>query len=166
MTFLDLPAGASVYVDSNTFIYHFMPHPQFGAACAALLQRAQAREFWAHTSSHALSEVAHRTMTLEAMSTLGWAAKNIAPKLKRHATEVQSLTRFRLAIDKIPSLGVNVIPIDYSLVRAATTISQQLGLLSGDALVVAVMRAHGLSHLASHDADFDRVPGITRYSPA
>jgi len=45
-------------------------------------------------------------------------------------------------------------------------IDQQVGLLSGDALVVAVMRGHGLSSLASHDADFDRVPGLTRYSPA
>jgi hypothetical protein len=24
---------------------------------------------------------------------------------------------------------------------------------------------HGLIHLASNDADFDRVPGITRYAP-
>jgi predicted nucleic acid-binding protein len=38
--------------------------------------------------------------------------------------------------------------------------------LSGDALVVAVMRENGLAHLASHDADFDGVPGLTRYSPA
>jgi predicted nucleic acid-binding protein len=34
-----------------------------------------------------------------------------------------------------------------------------------DALVVAVMQAHGLAHLASHDADFDRVPWLTRYEP-
>ena len=32
-------------------------------------------------------------------------------------------------------------------------------LLSGDALIVAVMQAHGLTDLASHDADFDRYPG-------
>ena len=38
-------------------------------------------------------------------------------------------------------------------------------LLSGDALIVAVMQANGLSHLASHDADFDRVSGLTRYAP-
>jgi predicted nucleic acid-binding protein len=39
-------------------------------------------------------------------------------------------------------------------------------LLSNDALIVAVMRAQGLTNVASHDADFDRVPGITRYGPA
>ena len=37
---------------------------------------------------------------------------------------------------------------------------------SSDALIVAVMRAAGLTHLASHDADFDRVHGLTRYAPA
>ena len=37
--------------------------------------------------------------------------------------------------------------------------------LTGDALVIAVMRHHGLTHLASLDDDFDRVPGITRYAP-
>jgi len=52
------------------------------------------------------------------------------------------------------------------LVSAAAAISQQHGLLSGDALVVAVMREHGIVNLASHDADFDRVPGLTRYAPA
>lgn len=36
---------------------------------------------------------------------------------------------------------------------------------SGDALVVAAMQSEGLSQLASHDADFDRVPGVVRYAP-
>jgi predicted nucleic acid-binding protein len=44
-------------------------------------------------------------------------------------------------------------------------VSRQTGLLSNDALIVAVMRANGLTKLASEDADFDRVPGITRYAP-
>ena len=38
-------------------------------------------------------------------------------------------------------------------------------LLSRDALIVAVMQAHGLAHIASHDADFDRVSWLTRYAP-
>jgi predicted nucleic acid-binding protein len=44
--------------------------------------------------------------------------------------------------------------------------SRLTGLLSNDALIVAVMQASGLTKLASNDADFDRVPGITRYAPA
>jgi predicted nucleic acid-binding protein len=37
--------------------------------------------------------------------------------------------------------------------------------LTNDALIVAVMQDNGLTTLASLDADFDRVPGITRYAP-
>lgn len=58
-----------------------------------------------------------------------------------------------------------MLPIAYAAVEAATLLSRQHGLLTGDALVVAVMRQHGLTNLASADADFDRVPGITRYAP-
>ena len=51
-------------------------------------------------------------------------------------------------------------------VSAAAVVSRPTGLLGGDALVVAVMRQHGLTHPASHDADFDRVPALTRYAQA
>ena len=53
-----------------------------------------------------------------------------------------------------------------SLLGDAVRIIKQHELLVGDALIVAIMQAHGLTSLASNDADFDRVPGITRYAPA
>jgi predicted nucleic acid-binding protein len=58
-----------------------------------------------------------------------------------------------------------VIPITQPLLEAATLVSKQVELLTGDALVVAVMQAHGMTNLASNDADFDRVSGLTRYAP-
>ena len=63
-------------------------------------------------------------------------------------------------------IGLDVLPVGKSHVSLAADVSRQTGLLCGDALVVAVMQAHGLANLASKDADFDRVPGITRYAPA
>jgi len=41
MTFDDLPASASVFVEANPFIYHCTPEPTFGAACRALPSRQQ-----------------------------------------------------------------------------------------------------------------------------
>jgi len=38
-------------------------------------------------------------------------------------------------------------------------------MLTNDALLIVLVQNHSLSHLASNDADFDRVPGITRYAP-
>ena len=32
--------------------------------------------------------------------------------------------------------------------------------------LVRTAARHGLTHLASNDADFDRIPGLVRYAPA
>jgi predicted nucleic acid-binding protein len=95
-----------------------------------------------------------------------WPQAGIAQRLRRHPAEVQALTRFRQAIDEVPRFGIQVLAIPPAVIHVATERSQQHGLLHNDALIVAVMQANGLTNLASEDADFDRVPGITRYAPA
>jgi len=165
MNFQDIPAGESIFVDANPFIYYFSSDPVFGAACDRLLRRIEKLEVAAFTSSHVLSDGAHRLMTLEANQDLGWPMAGIAGRLKKHPPQLQSLTRHRQALDEIGLVGVPILPVSGSQVSRAADFSCLYGLLSSDALIVAVMRDHGLTHLASGDADFDRVPGITRYSP-
>lgn len=87
-------------------------------------------------------------------------------RLRRYASEIQKLTQFQRSVQSIAGFGIKIVAVSALLVEAATTISRQVGLLSGDSLVVAVMQSEGLTQLASHDSDFDRVPGLTRYSPA
>ncbi len=48
---------------------------------------------------------------------------------------------------------------------ANTLPSEQFELLTGDAPIVATIGQHGLTKLASEDADFDRVLWLTRYEP-
>jgi predicted nucleic acid-binding protein len=61
--------------------------------------------------------------------------------------------------------AVRILTIPPHLIAAAAAVSIQHGLLTNDALVVAVMEANGLTNIASSDADFDRVPWLTRYAP-
>ena len=166
LTLADIPAHVAVFLDANLFVYHFAPHPSLQVLCQHLLERTAAQELMGYTSAHVLTNVAHRIMTLEAVERLGWPLTGIAQRLQRHRDQFSQLTRFREVLDEIPAFGIHVVPITAGLVSAAAAISQQNGLLSGDALVVAVMREQGLTHLASHDADFDGVPGLTRYAPA
>jgi predicted nucleic acid-binding protein len=165
MTFADIPAGAAVFVDANTLVYHFVPEPRLGAACRDLLERFARQELLGFTSAHVVSNVGHRLMTLEAADRFGWPIAGIAQRLQWHSDQIRQLTRFGQAVDEIPAFGIQILPITAGLVSAAAALSQQHGLLSGDALVVAVMRERGLVHLASHDADFDPVPGLSRYAP-
>lgn len=164
MIFADLLAGDQVFVDANTLTYHFQPHPVWGAACTQLLERIKNQELGGFTSTHVLAEVAHRLMTLEATTVLHWPIPGIGNRLRTHPTEVQKLTLFRQAIDSIVQSNLQMLIVTPPMLAAA--LCQQVGLLTNDALVAAVMQAHGLSKLASLDSDFDRVPGLTRYGPA
>jgi predicted nucleic acid-binding protein len=65
----------------------------------------------------------------------------------------------------IPTRSSTILTIPANLIDTAAGVSQQAGLLTNDALVVAVMKANGLTNIASGDADFDRVPGVLRYAP-
>ena len=105
-------------------------------------------------------------MTIEAMTRLGWPVTRLAARLRKQHAEIPKLALYQQALVKLDQMGLQVLPLSAALVVAASHYSQQFELLTGDALIVAVMRHHGLTNLASADADFDRVPGLTRYAPA
>jgi len=56
---------------------------------------------------------------------------------------------------------VAVLPVTDALLSTASNLSIQFGLLMNDALCIAVMRNQGIDQIASNDADFDRVPGVS-----
>jgi len=165
MTFADLVTGDAVFVVANILTYNFQPHLVWGPACSDLLQRIENKELAGFTSTHTLSEVSHRLMTIQASVVFGWPFAGIGNRLRAHPGHVQKLTAFRQAVDRIVQSNLQVLAIAPALVAAAAALSQQFGLLSNDALIVAIMDANGLTKLASSDRDFDRVPALTRYEP-
>ena len=153
-----------MFVDASVFIHHFEPNALFGPASTQFLERIENQEINGLTTTHIVSEIAHRLMTIEAMQTYGWKSAGIALRLRNHPADVQTLHRFRLAVQEIPHFGVRILTVDPAWLDSAAGLSQQTGLLHNDALVVAAMHANGLTNLASADPDFDRVAGITRYA--
>src|SRR5262249_60455218 len=123
-------------------------HLVSGPACQPLMLSIEHQQILGFTSTHVLSEVAHRLMTIEAVAVFGWPFAGIAQRLRRHPTEVQQLTRFRQAIETVLNSRIQVLNTSTSLVLAGAVISQQAGLLSNDALIVAVMQANGFNNLA------------------
>ena len=71
MTFADLAAGDALFVDANTLVYHCTLDPVHGLACTDLLDRIGCGEIAGFTSTHVLTELAHRLMALEVARRLG-----------------------------------------------------------------------------------------------
>jgi predicted nucleic acid-binding protein len=166
MILADLVAGDAVFVDANILTYDHQPHPVFGPPCTQFLQRIENQELVGYTSTHVVSEVTHRLMTIEASVRFGWSFAGIGNRLRHQPSAVQQLSAFRLALDKVVQGDLQILTISAPLLVTAPALSQQIGLLTNDALIAELMQANGLTHLASSDADLDRVPGITRYGPA
>jgi len=166
MIYADLPAGVSVFLDANVLIHHFEPNAVSGPPATEFLERVENQEIIGITTTHIVSEVAHRLMAIEAMQAFGWKSAGIALRLRKHPGRVQTLRRFRQAIQQIPLFAVQILTIDPLWLDLAAEVSQQTGLLHNDALIVATMRVHGLSNLASADSDCDGVPEISRYGPS
>jgi predicted nucleic acid-binding protein len=165
MTLAAIASGDVVFVDANIFIFYFRPDPVLGPACNHLLQRIETGDVQGFTSAHVLTEMAHRLMADEAMQRYSWPLAGIARRLRTHPPQVRALTRHRQAIDELALIGVQVLPVTGAQVSVAADIICQHGLLAGDALTVSMMQDHSLALLASHDRDFDRIPGITRFGP-
>src|SRR5262245_36175300 len=165
MSFDDLVSPADVFLDANTLIYHFTSDPKWGAACTRLLERIELQELQGFISTHVPADTIHRLMTTEAMNLLGWPGTRLAARLRKQHAEIPKLNVYLQALAKIGQIGVRVLPVLEQHVIQASQLSRIHELLTGDALVVAVMQASGLTNLASLDTDFDRVPGITRYAP-
>src|SRR5437016_3782798 len=138
MTFADLSAGDSIFLDANPLVYHFAPDPILGASCSQLLGRIVNQEIHAFTSTHVLSEVAHHLMTLEAANLFGWSSK-IVNRLRQQPSQIQKLTNFRKSIETVRQLGIQVLTILPDYIAVAAGLSQQYSLLSNDALIVTVM---------------------------
>jgi predicted nucleic acid-binding protein len=166
MTFDDLLSGDAVFVDANILTYHCQPHPVLGPACTRLLQRIESQDLTGFSSTHVLAEVAHRLMTMEASVTFCWPFAGIGNRLRTNPNEVRRLSTFRVAVDALVLSKMHFLPVNAPLLARAAALSQSLGLLTNDALIVAVVQGNGLINVASHDADFDRVPGLTRFGPA
>jgi predicted nucleic acid-binding protein len=123
MTFLDIPAATTVFVDSNVLVYHFGHHPALQAPCQRLLERISRGEIAGVTSAAVLSHLAHRLMTIEAAAKYGWPMTGIAARLKQRKAEIQSLVEFRTSIQEVANFGLQVASVESSHVVSAAALS-------------------------------------------
>ncbi len=95
MAFDAIPAGRAVFVDANVLLYYFTAHSRYGPARKTLLDRVENKDMIGFNTAHAVAEVVHRLMTIEACQRFGWPVRGIARRLRRHPAELQQLSRSR-----------------------------------------------------------------------
>ncbi len=162
MTLDRVPPATRIFVDSTIFIYHATgASPQ----CRALLERCEAGDVTGVTSVIVLAEVAHRLMIIEAVAAGLVSGKDVVKKLRSRLDLVRRLHVYQEHVERIPLMGVDVLPLEVGTLLRSADIRRAYGLLVNDSLVVAAARGAGIGHLASADADFGRVKELKLYQP-
>jgi predicted nucleic acid-binding protein len=113
------------------------------------------------TSVSVLLEVLHRSMLLEAVRSGAVRPPNVLEKLRKRPEIVRTLSEYYTHTMKIPEMGISVRGLPEDVLPASQRVRREHGLLVGDSLLIALMRAEGLRTLATHDADLRRIKEIT-----
>ena len=158
-----IPSGTTVFLDANVFLYHAL---EARPSCALLFHRIKIRELRAATSTVVVGEVLHRLILAEAAERFRLPSSRAALNLlRRHPEHVATLTSARDFVLQMPWLRIRTLSIAWREIVLAGELSQRHHLLTNDALIVATMTYHRLTHLATNDEDFRRVPHITIWRP-
>ena len=161
---LDLPAGSVAFVDTNVLVYHFVENPQLSQECRGFLERVVKGEITAVSTAAIVADAVHKVMAEEARLLRGLESGTVR-FLQRHPAEIANLTAFVAAAQQLAMLPIRLLPVDLALIREAADASKQHGLLTNDAMILAIMRRHGILNIATNDDDFDRVPEIMVWKP-
>lgn len=158
-----VPAGATVVVDANVFIYHFTG---ISRQCRSFLERCESRTVRGLTSAITVAEVTHRLMVIEARRRGLVTGSGLVRKLRERPHIVSKLHVYAEQVELIPLLGIEIVPVGLPTLLDAMTLQRRFGLLTNDALLCATAAEQGLDFVASADTEFARVAGLTMFAPS
>jgi uncharacterized protein len=162
---LDIPDGERCFLDANILYYCFVEVPPLSEACRRLLERVQNGDLVALTDVRALSDCVHKTMLAEVSQQIGRPREKLVGWLKQHPEALADLPKTSEVCDRLMQMRLDIVPNEATMLPTMLAAAQTGKLLLGDAGIVVQMRTHGITHLATNDDDFDRVPGITVWKP-
>ena len=157
----DILNGSRVFVDANIIIYML---GRKSVQCRSFLTRcdAHAIEGWINTS--VVAEVAHRRMMHEAQFRQ-LVGSNPARALAQKRELVRQLSVYAGEVRNLLGGGLEVETIRPDDFFTALELQKQHGLLTNDALNLAVARRLGLNEVVTADSNFDYIQGLIVYKP-
>ena len=156
-----LSSGSDVFIDANVFIYGLSSQSE---QSQNFLRRCSREEVYGVTLFEIVNEATHRFMVMEAF-TKGLITRPNAGKLQEKPDAVRTLADYWKDTQRILSLNLLFLATEEHVLRSSQQARAEAGLLTNDSMVVACMRNLGITSIASADSAFERVSGLTLYSP-
>ncbi len=151
-----------VLIDTNILVY---ANQQKSHECKQLLRRCASREVRGVVVMPVLAELVHTLMIIEAREN-GWIERaNPARALAERPEAVQRLARYQTHVRELLGIGMKIEPAVRADILEAMSIQREFGLLTNDALLLAVGRRLNCNSVATADQAFQNATGFMIYAP-
>ncbi len=161
-TLPNLAGHSFIFIDANIFVYGLSGQ---SAQCRQFLERCLREEVGGITLFETVNEVTHRLMVAEALSK-GLITHPNAKRLRENFKLIPALTDYWKNVERLLALNLLFVPVNDAVLKGGHAERLAAGLLTNDSMIVVSMREYGVSFLATNDADFERVAGITIFKPS
>lgn len=160
-----IPSGSTVFIDANIFIYHFSGPTPLTPSCTAFLERVASGEVSGVTSATVVLETLHRLMLLEAIAKFQLTPKTALRFLKANPEQARTLNQCHRAVETIAQTGIQIVGVTQEDIAQGQQFHRQYGVLTNDALILAIMSRQQITALVSNDPDFQKVPHLRLHRP-
>ena len=162
MNLLQIPHQQPVIIDTNILVYAIQRN---SLQSVKLLEKCAKDEVYGIIPTHILAELMHVLMLAEARDLGMISGSNPAKQLSEQPQKIKGLNRYESLIRDLLSIGIQLESLMREDFLTAMSLQRQYGLLTNDALLLAVATRLRVPALASADAVFKNVQGILVYSP-
>ncbi len=162
MNLNEIKKSEVVLLDANILIYGVL---QKSDQCMRLLRRCSEREVIGIVGLQQFAEVMHRLMMVEAREN-GWVSGgNPVKSLSERPERVRAMNRYADAVKGLLASGFKFEPTTNEDFLCALSLQRQYGVLTNDALFLAIAERLRIEAIASADNTFAKVRGVILYSP-
>ena len=156
-------SGAWVGIDTNILVY---ANQRRSSECAELLKRCASGELQGVVPMPMVAELVHALMLIEARENNWVERANPARSLAERPDLVRRLTRYEIQTREFLGIGLRLEPAGAGDVLEALRIQKETGLLTNDALLLAVARRLNCEAVASADKGLSGAAGFNVFAPS
>jgi predicted nucleic acid-binding protein len=162
MNLLQIPQQQPVIIDTNIFIYAAQRDSK---QCIKLLEKCANDEMFGILPTHILAELTHVLMLAEARDLGLIKGSNPEKQLAENPNKIKALNRYETLVRDLLSIGLKLESLQREDFLTAMSLQRQYGLLTNDALFLAVAIRLRVTAVVSADSIFKNIQGIFLYSP-
>lgn len=162
----DIKPRTDVFIDANIFLYEILDHWRYGRSCRTFLENVNEGKYSGLISVLICNEVFHRVVIGEVVEKYEINPKSAVGFLKNNWEIMKELNKAQDAIANIKQIdNLRIVEINRDVFDLALNYSTSYGLLSNDAIHLAVLKKSGITNIATNDKDFKRIEWLKVWNP-